>query len=591
MFHLVPHPTKQFARIALPLSLMLCLNPSFLMAVADCGGHGTFRVPAIGAALRLFPTGTSSCLAAGESSGAAPVLIPVARWQPDATRADSLRDAIELAPDSMGMVAVLMHGSDWNQPGEQFRKNVFDAKELMKGLPAGIVLTSIDRKQKPTKAELQRLEGENKLAIQGIRTWPCVVLMDGMGRPFQILQPLEVDQSPEDFAKELSAWKSRLEARDEKFAEAAKVEGTERARLLGEGLRALGAQLGCRVPDRGPAFREILEAMQEADPEDRSGWVLATAFPFEKMAEQTRGLQSEHGNAAAEEQLNQWLENPLLLPNQRQELQRQRFLLRKSAELPLDQQLAALELTAREDPSSLIGQGASRWASHLRSEALGRELIELNRQGKLSEAAGILERLVAEWEQAAGQGSDVKVLSASLLAAAQLGRVEEFQKIAGWLPARAPDPSLPPVPQFEGQLVSAGGLLALAGVTSEWDEPATHADVLRPQGGLFHTDQRPDPAATVLFPQPIRLTGLQLVNRDGPNANRAIPIAIDVSTDGSEWQEVWRSEQLQPFWNVDATRELGNAAAVPIRAIRIRGGIGRTGFLHLRRILVYGIPQ
>ncbi len=274
--------------------------------------------------------------------------------------------AVEAAPDSGGMVVVLLHGSDWNSFGEQFLANVFKSKELAKNLDRSVALVAVDHKESPSAKDKQVAEGANKLPAVNVRTYPSILITDGQGRALVVLQPLDEFDSGTALATQLQQWYDRICARDQMLVQAQNTSGHEQVRILGEALRVGEVGLGLHLKDaRKFSLHEILDAMKKADPQDESGWIFATAFPFDEVVKTTERLLKESGLPAAETELDQRLTNPHLLPAQRQELQRQRFLLYKSAGEPVERLTSALKQCAAEMPDSIIGQGAINWAKHL----------------------------------------------------------------------------------------------------------------------------------------------------------------------------------------------------------------------------------
>ncbi len=132
--------------------------------------------------------------------------------------------------------------------------------------------------------------------------------------------------------------------------------------------------------------------------------------------------------------------------------------------------------------------------------------------------------------------------------------------------------------------VSKGAAIGFSS-TSRWDHLAGHAAVLSMQGGKFHTSNQDDEWAEVTLPK-ISLVSSIVIDNSETNRGRAVPLKVEVSEDGQNWSQVFETDEVQTQWTIDLSN-----APVKARLIRIHGSIGRKDFLHLRRVLVFGVPQ
>ncbi|TWT84418.1 hypothetical protein CA13_58960 [Planctomycetes bacterium CA13] len=286
------------------------------------------------------------------------------------TRASTVQRAVSLAPDDGGMVAILLYGSDWNQTSEFYKSQVFDEPKVLSSLSRGAVLTNVDCKESPTPRDKVARESVNAFPDISIRTYPSIMILDGVGRAVIVLQPIQQLTDPSELGKLLEQWHQKLIARDVILAKARTASGFDQARQIGEAIRVLGVGLGPHVKDiRKHSFHEALTLMKAADPNDDTGWVFATEFPLDKVTALTNKVRETSGLEAAEAELDQRLQNQYLLPEQRQELQRQRFLLYKADDQPMEKQTEILELVSSEAPDTIIGRGAKHWAQYLREHS------------------------------------------------------------------------------------------------------------------------------------------------------------------------------------------------------------------------------
>ena len=104
------------------------------------------------------------------------------------------------------MVALLLHGSDWNQVGEKFKSEIFDDPGLAAALPKDVVLATVDLKENPSAGERKRLEGADKYPTVKVKTYPAIIVMDGVGRAIAVVQPVAQFKTANDLAAALTTW-------------------------------------------------------------------------------------------------------------------------------------------------------------------------------------------------------------------------------------------------------------------------------------------------------------------------------------------------------------------------------------------------
>lgn len=171
-------------------------------------------------------------LGAGGALPAATARGEEAQWTEDAAAAFKAAQA--------GGQDVLMDftGSDWCHWCQQLDKEVFEEAEFKEGAAKGWRLLKLDfpnGRQLPEAIKAQNAQWQKKFSIQG---YPTVMLVDAKGRPFGRMGYQEGGPGP--FLKAMAEARARRVARDAKWAEAAKAQGGAKAKLLDEGLQAIG---------------------------------------------------------------------------------------------------------------------------------------------------------------------------------------------------------------------------------------------------------------------------------------------------------------------------------------------------------------
>lgn len=129
-------------------------------------------------------------------------------------------------------------GSDWCHWCQQLDKEVFEEAEFKSGVAAHWQLVKLDfpnGRQMPEAIKAQNAQWQKKFAIRG---FPTVMLVDAKGRPFGQLGYQRGGPAP--FLKAMEDARARRVARDAKWAQAAKAEGAAKAKLIDEGLQAIG---------------------------------------------------------------------------------------------------------------------------------------------------------------------------------------------------------------------------------------------------------------------------------------------------------------------------------------------------------------
>jgi hypothetical protein len=262
--------------------------------------------------------------------------------------------ALDRAKSSKAAIAVLVRGSDWNRPGEIAAKTWNDPRFLT-SLGSGVLLLDLDRKEHPTDAD-KALAKLNEMGNPQVRSIPAIALYDSEGR---LIGSYSGSAEIDGAGGILPATKKLLATareRDEFWKSAKGSSGMMKAGRLGQGLDRMDIGLGPKG-----IYKPILEEMQKADPEDKSGYIGKYTFSAEKLVDLALDQAEKKEFAGADEEFSKWEANPRLSTKQKQQLQAARFALyqrwpeKKQAVKPLLEKMRDL------DPKSELGQAAANY--------------------------------------------------------------------------------------------------------------------------------------------------------------------------------------------------------------------------------------
>jgi thiol-disulfide isomerase/thioredoxin len=176
-----------------------------------------------------FALGVLVCLFAAGAIGRAGV------WTED------YEAARKVAAESGRDLLLDFTGSDWCGYCIMLDAEVFSREEFLTKAPEDFVLVKIDTPKDPARqSEAVRAQNGKLIKRFAIEGYPTILLADSGGRPFA---SLGYDKK---FANDPAGWLNHARSlrrirtdRDDAFAEAAKSEGMDRARLLAKGLSQL----------------------------------------------------------------------------------------------------------------------------------------------------------------------------------------------------------------------------------------------------------------------------------------------------------------------------------------------------------------
>lgn len=274
-------------------------------------------------------------------------------------RAGDYSEALILSKQHGSDIAVLVVGSDWNQPSKRYAETWNDAS-FAKTLPENMVLLCWDKVENPDEAA-KALAMKNKDCTAAVRSIPGLALIDKDGRLVGTRNGTQELGEPKQLSLHIKNLTATRVQRDELWKRAEQVQGVKRAEELGQGLDVMKQHLGHRK-----VYDPVFQEMKKADPGDKSGYVGKYQFPGADLAPQVLGKYVQKKLfVEGENYLLQWHRNPRLDPEQRQQLHAARFCLYQH--WPEKQSLArkALEDLRDVNPKSVMGQSASRYLAHL----------------------------------------------------------------------------------------------------------------------------------------------------------------------------------------------------------------------------------
>jgi len=159
-------------------------------------------------------------------------------------------------------------GSDWCGWCIRLNEEVFSQEAFLPAATKNFVLVELDfprGKQQSAETKKQNAEWQAKFQVRG---FPTILLMDADGRPFA--QTGYQAGGTEKYLSHLSELQGIRKKRDEAFANAEKVTGAERAKLLDAALTALsGSNLQPAVVLA--AYGNLTDEIVKADAKDEAG--------------------------------------------------------------------------------------------------------------------------------------------------------------------------------------------------------------------------------------------------------------------------------------------------------------------------------
>lgn len=125
--------------------------------------------------------------------------------------------------------------------------------------------------------------------------------------------------------------------------------------------------------------------------------------------------------------------------------------------------------------------------------------------------------------------------------------------------------------------------------TCQYDTPETHLNLVRgPQVPCaFHTASEQNPHVILKLPAVAEVKALEIVNRKDGSGERTTGLVASVSTDGTAWTEVWKSEgAAKASWTVPLTDGAGQGKKAAYVRLELKND--KKQYFHLSRVTVYG---
>jgi len=181
-----------------------------------------------------------------------------ANWQ---TNVDSAK---QLAASEGKDLLLDFTGSDWCKwciqlTGEVFAQPDFEAEALQSFVLVELDFPS-DRASQPDFIAVQNNQWSKKFEIE---TFPTVILADSQGRPYAKTGYRAGGSQP--YLAHLAELRQKRIKRDDAFARAEELSGTEKAEALDEGLRAVGAEFAMT------AYTDVVDQIITLDASDEAG--------------------------------------------------------------------------------------------------------------------------------------------------------------------------------------------------------------------------------------------------------------------------------------------------------------------------------
>ena len=208
-------------------------------------------------------------------------------------------------------ILVVFTGSDWCPPCKALKRNIFAKEAFMTAAPKKFVLVELDfPRRKAQDAETKKVNREVATKF-GIRGYPTVLLLDSKGRPYSKVQR---PATPEAYLKHLDELVQVRVKRDAAFAEASKLEGVDKAKALVKALNMVDASFHS-------FYKDVVDQIAKADPEDKSGFVKAQKLKtqMKTLAQTCMGFARANQRAKSIETINKFITDNKLEGTMKQE--------------------------------------------------------------------------------------------------------------------------------------------------------------------------------------------------------------------------------------------------------------------------------
>lgn len=158
-------------------------------------------------------------------------------------------------------------GSDWCPPCKKLSANVFSKQEFVDEASKKFVLVALDYPRRKQQDPAEKAQNAMLSGRYAVNAFPTVILCDASGAPYG--KAGFQSGGPAEYNTMLDGLIPQKAKRDEKFAVAAKLEGSEKAVALEEALKSFSKEASLPI---SAAFDAQLEEIIKADPADKSGF-------------------------------------------------------------------------------------------------------------------------------------------------------------------------------------------------------------------------------------------------------------------------------------------------------------------------------
>ena len=156
-------------------------------------------------------------------------------------------------------------GSDWCPPCKALHKNVLVKDVFKTEMPKSFVLLKLDSPRDKSKQTPEEIEQYKTLSVKyGIKGVPTIFLADAKGRPYYETVGYSGDPA-EKYVANLKDQLGTLAKRDAAFAKAEKADGTEKAKLLAEGLSLVNDEMALKT------YGDVVSQIIELDADNKAG--------------------------------------------------------------------------------------------------------------------------------------------------------------------------------------------------------------------------------------------------------------------------------------------------------------------------------
>ena len=156
-------------------------------------------------------------------------------------------------------------GSDWCPPCKALHKNVLVKDVFKTEMPKSFVLLKLDSPSDKSKQTPEEIEQYKTLSAKyGIKGVPTIFLADAKGRPYYETVGYSGD-SADEYVANLKEQLGTLAKRDAAFAKAEKASGSEKAKLLAEGLSLVNDEMALKT------YGDVVSQIIELDADNEAG--------------------------------------------------------------------------------------------------------------------------------------------------------------------------------------------------------------------------------------------------------------------------------------------------------------------------------